>query len=447
MKRINFNLKNGSSLLRGRLPGQLVIQYSNKCNADCPQCGMRRSNSIARHTLSKDRVKQLIDNAAEAGVQSLSFTGGEPLLFLDDIVELIHYASSAGIPYIRTGTNGFFLSGPDNSKFETKVNGIAEKLASTNLYTFWMSLDSAIPEDHEQLRGLPGIVKGMEMALPIFHSHGIFPSVNLGINRATGGVNNQPFLSELGRQQFERSFQRAFEKFYTFVESIGFTIVNACYPMSDESENSCGTVDEALDSSLYGAASSDSMISFSDEEKELIFKALFNTIPKFRGKLRIFSPRCSLYSLQKKFQGHDKPLYSCRGGTDFFFVESNKGDIYPCGYFNEPINNIPDLTKRIANPKECDRCEWECFRDPSDLLGPFAEFFTKPATLIKKMVKDPGFYKILQEDLRYYRACNFFDGRQPPDFGKMQRFSKAAKGNRVKAGELNRLEPSKPTKA
>ena len=410
--------------MHGRLPGQLVIQYSNKCNADCPQCGMRRSNNIPRHTLTKDRVKELIDNGAEAGVQSLSFTGGEPLLFIDYIVELNYHATGAGIPYVRTGTNGFFLAGADKPDFDRKVNTLAEKLGSTGLYTFWMSLDSAIPEDHERLRGLPGIVKGMERALPIFHSNGIFPSVNLGINRATGGINAQPFLDNMDKEEFEAAFHLAFEKFYSFVENLGFTIVNACYPMSDESENSCGSLDDNLDSSLYGAASGDSMITFSDGEKELIFKALYKTIPKFRGRLRIFSPRCALYNLQKKFQNKQPSLYSCRGGTDFFFVESDKGEIYPCGYFNEPIGKLPDLKKRLAQPKECDRCEWECFRDPSDLLGPFAELFTKPVTLMQKIIRDPGFYRILQEDLRYYRACNFFDGRKAPDFRKMERFSR-----------------------
>jgi MoaA/NifB/PqqE/SkfB family radical SAM enzyme len=75
------NLANLRPLLKGRLPGQLIIQYSNHCNADCPQCGMRRSEQIHRSTLDQQRVKELIDTAAKNGIQSLSFTGGEPLIF------------------------------------------------------------------------------------------------------------------------------------------------------------------------------------------------------------------------------------------------------------------------------------------------------------------------------------------------------------------------------
>lgn len=423
MKGIGIDLRHGKALLKGRLPGQLVIQYSNRCNADCPQCGMRRSNEIPRHTLTKDRVKKLIDDAAEAGIRSLSFTGGEPLLFLDDIVELIGHAQRAGIPYIRTGTNGFFLRDGKSAGFTDQVLRIAEKLAATSLYTFWISLDSAVAEDHEALRGLPGVVKGIEKALPIFHRYGIYPSVNLGINRATGGKTCQPFLQDMGEEAFFMAFCKAFSRFYHLAEDLGFTIVNACYPMSDAGEDPAVSSKE-LDTRLYGAASKDSMIVFTKEEKRLLFKALYETIPQFRDRLRIFSPRCSLYLLQHKFSGGDgQPLFSCRGGSDFFFVECDKGRIYPCGYLDKPLERFPDRFAKNAAIEQCDRCEWECFRDPSDLMGPFAEFFTKPFGLAKKIVADPKFFWILQKDLRYYRACGYFNGRQAPNFARMAGFA------------------------
>lgn len=357
-------------------------------------------------------------------MRSLSFTGGEPLLFLDDVVELINYADYAGIPYIRTGTNGFFLKNWERPDFEAKVSRIAEKLASTKLYNFWISLDSAVAEDHESIRGLPGIVKGIEKSLPIFHRHGIYPSANLGLNRAIGGRDCQPFLTDTDAEAFEQVFTESFERFYTFVEALGFTIVNACYPMS--SETGCGEKNNGeIDAQLYGAASNDAMIVFSKEEKRILFKALYNTIPKYRGNLRIFSPRCSLYSLQRKFNGDRTPLFSCRGGHDFFFAECNEGKIYPCGYRDEPFDTLPDLTRRNGKIIDCDRCEWECFRDPSDLMGPFAELFSRPLKLMGKVRQDPEFFKILKDDLFYYRACDYFNGRQAPDFSKMKPFGEA----------------------
>lgn len=218
---------------KGRLPGQLVIQYASHCNADCPQCGMRRSNSFKRSRLDKDMVKKLIDDGARKGVLALSLTGGEPLLFLDDIIELIDHATRAGIRYVRTGTNGFLFMGSDHPDFEARMTALATRLANTKLYTFWVSLDSADPEEHERMRGLPGVVRGIEKALPIFHAHGVYPAVNLGINRNTGGHAPRLYEPGLGREEFAALFCQAFHRFYSFVHGLGFTIVNACYPMSD----------------------------------------------------------------------------------------------------------------------------------------------------------------------------------------------------------------------
>lgn len=421
MKPSKQNYKHLKSLYHGRLPGQLIIQYTNQCNANCPQCGMRRSEHISRATLDIDHVKQLIDNAAEKGITFLSFTGGEPLLFLDDIIKLTNHATQAGIPYVRTGTNGFLFRNADDPGFFDKISRLAEKIASTNLYTFWISLDSANPADHENMRGLSGVVQGIKQALPIFHAHGIYPSVNLGINRATGGMDKQPFLENMTPEQFQDAFQAAFEQFYQFVYDLGFTIVNACYPMSggDCSEDQRA---ESINTSIYGAASTNSIINFSDQEKALIFKALFETIPKYRGKLRIFSPRCSLHNLTQKYTEPKAPLFPCRGGTDYFFVESDKGLIHPCGYRDEPRNRIPELYQRVKPPVECDKCDWECFRDPSDVLGPFADFFAQPFTLLGKMMREPRFFGLLRQDLSYYRACGFFNGRLAPDYQAMNRF-------------------------
>ncbi|MBE0582188.1 MAG: radical SAM protein, partial [Desulfofustis sp.] len=194
--------------LRGRLPGQLVLHYTNHCNGDCPQCGMRRSQAIERFKLGQDQVKRLIDTAAECGVQALSFTGGEPLLFLDDLVELIDYAGNAGIPFIRTGTNGFLFRDAQSPDFSRRIGRIAGKLAATKLYTFWISLDSADTDKHESIQGLKGVVKGIEKALPIFHEHGIYPAVNLGINRSTGGKTSERiFLANTSEEMFLAAYK------------------------------------------------------------------------------------------------------------------------------------------------------------------------------------------------------------------------------------------------
>ena len=278
---------------KGRIPGQLIIQFSNQCNAACPQCGMRRSAAIDRNTLHTDQTKRLIDSAAENGFQALSLTGGEPLLHLDMLLELINYARQAGISHVRTGTNGYIFQGSDKPDFEKRIHRIAEGFSKSGLSSFWISLDSANPEDHETMRGLQGLIKGIEKGLPIFHAHNIYPSANLGINRNTGGKNPLLYQKNLESEVFFELFKEAFRKFYTFTLDLGFTTASACYPMSHEEE---GTETEhaqgksSQDISTYGATSTDRVIHFSPREKGLIFQALYETIPEFRSRLRILHP-------------------------------------------------------------------------------------------------------------------------------------------------------------
>lgn len=124
----------------------------------------------------------------------------------------------------------------------------------------------------------------------------------------------------------------------------------------------------------------------------------------------------------RKFQHQEQSLFHCRGGTDFYFAECRQGLIHPCGYIDEPREKLPDLTRRIQTGAGCEKCEWECFRDPTDLLSPFAEFFSQPLTLLGKAFKDPVFFRLLREDLSYYRACGYFNGRAAPMTQKIERF-------------------------
>ncbi len=414
-------LFNNLQLLRNnRIPGQVVIQFTNHCNAHCPQCGMRTTAKIPRSRLETDEIKRIIDAAAERGMQAVSFTGGEPFLFQDDLIKLIDYAGQAGIPYIRTGTNGFTFRGADRSDFSDRIKALADKLAATSLRNFWISLDSALPEVHEQMRGLPGVVSGIEKAIPIFHNAGLFPSVNLGLNRMVGGdatatltpqyyASNDEYLAVFGER-----FRVAMDRFYHLVRDLGFSMVNTCYPMSVSTEES----DTGL-RPVYEATTADAVVNFSTAEKAELFKVLLDIIPKHRSDLRIFSPLSSIYILNRHYMNTIQPTQaaSCRGGVDFFFVDAKDGDTYPCGYRgNENLGKLWQLDlSTVKTDGNCLKCDWECFRDPSELFAPLLQFFNNPGQLITTMAQDKIYRRLWLEDIRYYRACGYFDGalKQP----------------------------------
>ena len=414
-------------LIRQRTPGQLVIQFTNHCNAGCPQCGMNAGSSIPRSRLADDRVKAIIDAAAAGGVKVVSFTGGEPLLFWKQLRRYIIAAGRAGIEFIRTGTNGYVFAGAHETGFESRIKRLADEIADTPLRNFWISLDSAVPAVHEKMRGLPGVVAGIEKALPIFHRRGLYPSANLGVNRNLAGENNPALHSggtafgEDHRRAFNREFVTSFEKFYRFVIGLGFTMVNACYPMSLSVEESGGDR-----SAVYAAASLDRMVTFTKDEKLAMFKALMEATSKFRSRIRIFSPLSSLYALTKQYSGVTRKTYPCRGGIDYFFIDALKGHYYPCGYRGgEDLGghrSYPTPSRRDRKA-DCRLCDWECFRDPSELFGPLLDLFSNPWRLLRRWAGDRQALGYWLGDLRYYRACDLFHGRKPINQAALNRFS------------------------
>lgn len=416
---------------QNRIPAQLVIQATNCCNATCPQCGMRRTARIPRFTLSDETLLRILDGCSARGVQAVSFTGGEPLLFLDRLVAWIRYAGQAGIPYIRTGTNGFLFCGADRPGFKARIAQIAQRLAATPLRNFWISLDSAEPDIHERMRGLPGVVAGIEKALPIFHAHGIYPSANLGLNRQVGGASTAELRADsyARREDYLNAFYHAYigglDRFYRLAERLGFSTVNTCYPMSIAAcEKETGL------SAVYAATTTDDIVRFAADEKAVLYKALLDTIPRHRHRLRIFSPLSALYMLHRAYDGGNGAAHAagCRGGVDFFFVDAQDGNTYPCGYRgNENLGKFWELDLDGMRPgQDCHRCDWECFRDPSELCAPLLKLFRSPIGLMRQMAADRAYGRFWIGDMRYYVACDFFDGRQPPNPRRLERFKNQA---------------------
>jgi MoaA/NifB/PqqE/SkfB family radical SAM enzyme len=386
---------------------------------------MRVGESFSRATLADGQVRRILSAAGANDVGAVSFTGGEPMLVADDLVGWIIHAGRLGIPLIRTGTNGYLFRNPEEKRYARRVETFARRLADSPLRNFWISLDSYVPEVHEAMRGFSGLIEGIRRALPVFHALGLFPSANLGINRNVGGdltrnLSPNGFSStDSYLSAFYRTYLAAFRRFYRFAISLGFTMVNTCYPMSLGDEES----EDGLDA-VYAATAVSDIVRFTRAEKVLLFRALRKAIDEFRSRIRIFSPLSSLYALEMQYRGHPEMSMPCRGGIDFFFIDARDGSAYPCGYRGRECfgpYRAPMLPAPTA--ESCRRCDWECFRDPSELFGPVLEAAASPLKAASGIRKNPLRFRLWSRDLLYYRACHFFDGRRPPDFRRLARFS------------------------
>ena len=130
----------GTKPSSGPLKVHWDIEY--KCNSRCKTC-QRWNGPYPNDQLTTVEGLDLIDELADLGVMTLSFSGNEPLL-RDDIYQLIAYAH---IRKIRTSlnTNGLLLN-------EKNI----DKLIRSHLDMIYFSIDGHTPELHDRIRGVPG---------------------------------------------------------------------------------------------------------------------------------------------------------------------------------------------------------------------------------------------------------------------------------------------------
>ncbi|MDR1565927.1 MAG: radical SAM protein, partial [Treponema sp.] len=363
-----------------------------------------------------ETVRAALRDCAENGVEAVSFTGGEPFINIPEILNLLEYAGDLNIPYLRSGTNGYMFAPGGKAAAPDRLIPLVESLVKSPLRNFWISIDSADTETHERLRGLPGVIDGISKALPVFHARGLYPAANLGINRFIAGEMIPP-LGEPGSEDeeaFLENFRQGFSAFFAKAAGMGFTMANVCYPMSFETANP-GTGKPA-----YGAISDDIMVRFSRNELRLVFRALLETIPAFRKSLRIFTPLSALYALSSK-NSRDL-LFPCLGGICYFYMDSRDGRIYPCGYRGDEdlgasvaeLKAAPGRRRPEGQRPFCEKCHWECFMDPSQLFGILRYVIRHPCNACFGRTFDRQMLRLWFADVKYYLACNLFDGRKPP---------------------------------
>lgn len=126
------------------LPLAIQIEITDVCNFNCPFCyndsGIRNDKSIPI-----EKWKNLLYYLKDlGGIFQCAFSGGEPLLYKNELLELmdILHSDKTGLVLI---TNAYFLD-----------QIYIEKLCNYDWYWIQVSLDSYRPNVHDSLRGVNG---------------------------------------------------------------------------------------------------------------------------------------------------------------------------------------------------------------------------------------------------------------------------------------------------
>ncbi len=154
------------SHLNGRAyPVAFTFAVTYRCQCKCSHCsaGDHLRNDVPE--LSTKEAKQLIDDSQDLGVTIMAFTGGEPLL-REDIYELIsHVDQNKAMPILFT--NGLLLTDEN-----------VERLADAGLYSLFVSLDSPDLQEHDRMRGIPGLSETAIEGMKKMKSKGVFVGIS-----------------------------------------------------------------------------------------------------------------------------------------------------------------------------------------------------------------------------------------------------------------------------
>jgi len=130
--------------------GNLYLNITNRCTADCVFCIKRYSDGVYGYNLRLSKEPTLPEIIKELSDQELSkykevvFTGlGEPLVRLDNVLEITKWLTTRGIP-VRLDTIG-------HAKLLYPDRNVAEELAESGMKVVSISLNAQDAETYNQL--------------------------------------------------------------------------------------------------------------------------------------------------------------------------------------------------------------------------------------------------------------------------------------------------------
>lgn len=152
------------------VPLVLSWNLTRKCNLKCPHCYINATTQELANELTTEESKRLIDQLCEVSRPLLILSGGEPLL-RPDVYEIISYGAAKGLK-MGLGSNGSLID-----------NATAKRLKDAGIETVSISLDSNIPEQHDEFRGVSGSWEKAVKAIKALRENGVLVQVNTTVTQ------------------------------------------------------------------------------------------------------------------------------------------------------------------------------------------------------------------------------------------------------------------------
>jgi len=165
-------------------PFLVVWNYTNACNLQCIHCYQRADRPLPDELSTQER-KAVIDELSEAGVVSIAFSGGEPLM-RRDFLEIAKCAADRDM-YVSLATNGTLIT-----------DEMARRLKESRVQYVEVSLDGTDPQTHDTFRGTPNAFEMTVRGIKNLVHNGIFTCIATTATRHT--LHEIPKIIELSKR-------------------------------------------------------------------------------------------------------------------------------------------------------------------------------------------------------------------------------------------------------
>jgi radical SAM protein with 4Fe4S-binding SPASM domain len=273
----------------------ILFEVTYRCNLNCIHCYEPQDSE---EEMSTEQVMDLIEQAAELKVPRISFGGGEPLV-RGDLFKLLEYAGERSIS-VELLSNGVLID-----------EEVARKLAACRVASVSVSLDSALPDNHNAIRRADCFERVI---------HAIENLVDAGLR-----VEINTTFTKLNLNDFEGVVRLSKE--------LGVSVVRAVRLVS-----------------LGNAEENDALISPCSEDYQWFSERLYEASKKYSDEHFIvtgddaFLPFLYIRNRKQRMPWLPGRHMGCIAGRIIVSIDP-RGDVYPCGYLKYPEFLAGNVTK------------------------------------------------------------------------------------------------------
>jgi MoaA/NifB/PqqE/SkfB family radical SAM enzyme len=161
------------------------VAITKKCSLQCEHC-YEWENLNKKEVLSPEQLKTIVTKIQERGVSQIHFSGGEPLLKVDLLVDILNSAKKETDFWVLT--SGFKLT-----------NKNAKRLKAAGLNGVMISLDHFDPEKHNSFRGFKDAYYWVEKAVKNAIENRLVVALSLCASRDFTTLDNLMMYANLAK--------------------------------------------------------------------------------------------------------------------------------------------------------------------------------------------------------------------------------------------------------